>query len=477
MTTSGSILRSAFERARFSPNAEPNCAFRFRHFPNLNAECASGSSSVQRPSLLPVSRERRVRHTLPVASAGLLQLDVAIRHAAGAAVPRRAEFVAEAVVFAQVVNVEWLLNILKEDNLADDEKIQELYRSCMALRPKSVKLIDKYTQKRADFETLVRARTIFDRMMEESYARHSGGVCFPTPVPGPGGYLVAAAYRYAKRSSNRGRRWDMGRISAQGQPEPLARKRRGTSRCKVRDRRRTRPSSSQRRLRTDALPGPGVSSSPPPRLRDRHRTLPRRNLSNSPPPRLSLGSKRSPLSSKRKRDLSLSLSNGPSLSPIPSHSHSIPLSKRARRTCGHSAMLRVGRSLWGACISSVFRGLRMRRPAVQAQVQQGQAQVDLQQPQQPLENAFSTCQIDDDDPGYFPDPYARTRRSTRRPCRRSTQDFHAQPAQQYQPTTSPGRSELAHTLGPQPAQQQQQQYQCYSLTDLGLRSRGRDITR
>ena len=68
----------------------------------------------------------------------------------------------------------------------------------MALRPKIVKLIDKYSQKRgaalfvflypifltrsfflADLvtmnETFVRARTIFDRMMEESLARHTGG--------------------------------------------------------------------------------------------------------------------------------------------------------------------------------------------------------------------------------------------------------------------------------------------------------------
>jgi signal transducing adaptor molecule len=101
-------------------------------------------------------------------------------------------------VFAQAVNVERLLNMLraldpsKGDNLADDEEIQvgvsmlsiptafsciplcvhhyffwtsstigsiavtdvfsrllqELYRSCMALRPKIVKLIDKYSQKR-----------------------------------------------------------------------------------------------------------------------------------------------------------------------------------------------------------------------------------------------------------------------------------------------------------------------------------------
>ncbi|KIM38361.1 hypothetical protein M413DRAFT_420484 [Hebeloma cylindrosporum] len=90
----------------------------------------------------------------------------------------------EAAVFSQAVNVEKLLNMLRaldpaKDNLADNEEIQELYRSSMALRPKIVKLIDKYSQKRADLvsmnETFVRARTIFDRMMEESLARHSGG--------------------------------------------------------------------------------------------------------------------------------------------------------------------------------------------------------------------------------------------------------------------------------------------------------------
>lgn len=68
----------------------------------------------------------------------------------------------------------------------------------MSLRPKIVKLIDKYTQKRGNYisyanigndieiafdftadlvsmnESFVKARTIFDRMMEESLARHTG---------------------------------------------------------------------------------------------------------------------------------------------------------------------------------------------------------------------------------------------------------------------------------------------------------------
>ncbi|TCD65854.1 ESCRT-0 subunit protein hse1 [Steccherinum ochraceum] len=91
----------------------------------------------------------------------------------------------EAAVFNQAANVDRLLTLLRQmdpakDNLADNEEIQELYRQCMSLRPKIVKLIDKYSQKRADLvsmnESFVKARTIFDRMMEDSLARHSAAL-------------------------------------------------------------------------------------------------------------------------------------------------------------------------------------------------------------------------------------------------------------------------------------------------------------
>ncbi|TRM69626.1 hypothetical protein BD626DRAFT_447660 [Schizophyllum amplum] len=106
---------------------------------------------------------------------------------------------AEAAVFAQAVNVDRLLNMLKSldpsrDNLADNEEIQELYHACMSLRPKIVKLIDKYSQKRADLvsmnETFVRARTIFDRMMEDSLQRN---------VYDPSTYRVPSAAPYGQR--------------------------------------------------------------------------------------------------------------------------------------------------------------------------------------------------------------------------------------------------------------------------------------
>ncbi len=63
-----------------------------------------------------------------------------------------AEVQQDAAVFSQAANFDRLLTILRtldpaKDNVADNEEIQELYASCMALRPKIVKLIDKYNQK------------------------------------------------------------------------------------------------------------------------------------------------------------------------------------------------------------------------------------------------------------------------------------------------------------------------------------------
>ncbi|KAI0630726.1 hypothetical protein C8Q77DRAFT_1063507 [Trametes polyzona] len=114
----------------------------------------------------------------------------------------------EAAVFAQAANVDRLLTMLRNmdparDNLADNEEIQELYRSCMSLRPKIVKLIDKYSQKRADLvsmnETFVKARTIFDRMMEDSLARHTGVYDGRPP------YVQAPSQPYIARPDSRAR--------------------------------------------------------------------------------------------------------------------------------------------------------------------------------------------------------------------------------------------------------------------------------
>ena len=56
-------------------------------------------------------------------------------------------------MFSQTAHVDRLLTMLStldpaKDNLVDNEEIQELYRSYMSVRPKIVKLIEEYSQKR-----------------------------------------------------------------------------------------------------------------------------------------------------------------------------------------------------------------------------------------------------------------------------------------------------------------------------------------
>ncbi|KAG8959514.1 ESCRT-0 subunit protein hse1 [Tulasnella sp. 419] len=91
----------------------------------------------------------------------------------------------EVEVFAQADNIDKLLTMLKgldpnKDNLAENEEVQELYRQSMLLRPKIVKLIDRYNQKKLELtvmnESFVKARTMFDAMMEESLAKHTSGL-------------------------------------------------------------------------------------------------------------------------------------------------------------------------------------------------------------------------------------------------------------------------------------------------------------
>lgn len=107
---------------------------------------------------------------------------------------------AEAAVFAQAANIDKLLNRLKnfditKDNLADDEDIQELYRSSLSVRPKVIRLIEKYNQKKVELammnDNFVNAKELFDRMMEESLAKHNPNAYdfrrHPSGRPGPPG--------------------------------------------------------------------------------------------------------------------------------------------------------------------------------------------------------------------------------------------------------------------------------------------------
>lgn len=62
---------------------------------------------------------------------------------------------AEAEVFGEIKNVEKLLTLLStsspESNVTDNEEITELYQSMLAIRPKLVELIKKYTQRKGKY--------------------------------------------------------------------------------------------------------------------------------------------------------------------------------------------------------------------------------------------------------------------------------------------------------------------------------------
>lgn len=95
-------------------------------------------------------------------------------------VQREAEL--EARIFAQANNIDRLLSKLRgldpaRDNLAEDEELQDLYQSSLSMRPKIVKLIDRYNSKVSELrsmnEKFVRARSTFDVMMEQSLAKYN----------------------------------------------------------------------------------------------------------------------------------------------------------------------------------------------------------------------------------------------------------------------------------------------------------------
>ncbi|UZJ56070.1 hypothetical protein CBS101457_005390 [Exobasidium rhododendri] len=88
----------------------------------------------------------------------------------------------EAKIFAQANNIDRLLSKLRgldpaRDNLAEDEELQELYQSSLSMRPKIVRLIDRYNIKVNELRTMnekfVRARSTFDVMMEQSLAKYN----------------------------------------------------------------------------------------------------------------------------------------------------------------------------------------------------------------------------------------------------------------------------------------------------------------
>ncbi|KAK1640094.1 hypothetical protein BDP81DRAFT_446474 [Colletotrichum phormii] len=103
----------------------------------------------------------------------------------------------EAEVFAEIKNVEKLLTLLSTSNTApreeDNEEISKLYHQTLAIRPKLIRLIEKYSQKKDDFtqlnEKFIKARRDYESLLESSMSHP------PQPSyhqyamrPGPGGY-------------------------------------------------------------------------------------------------------------------------------------------------------------------------------------------------------------------------------------------------------------------------------------------------
>ncbi|KAF1953807.1 hypothetical protein CC80DRAFT_494385 [Byssothecium circinans] len=84
----------------------------------------------------------------------------------------------EAEVFAQIRNVEKLLALLSTSSqtgggdVRDNEEITELYHSTLAIRPKLIELIGKYSQKKDDFtqlnEKFIKARRDYESLLEAS---------------------------------------------------------------------------------------------------------------------------------------------------------------------------------------------------------------------------------------------------------------------------------------------------------------------
>jgi len=109
------------------------------------------------------------------------------------ALAREAE--AEAAVFAQACEIDRLLQMMKNldaqrDNLADNDELSELYQRTLSMRPKIVRLIEKYTQKKAELlqinSKFMTAKTTYDAMIEQSLAVHHPGVgaeAFTQPNP------------------------------------------------------------------------------------------------------------------------------------------------------------------------------------------------------------------------------------------------------------------------------------------------------
>ncbi|GAA94771.1 uncharacterized protein L969DRAFT_97264 [Mixia osmundae IAM 14324] len=100
----------------------------------------------------------------------------------------------EAALFAQSSNIDRLLNMLQtlgpDEDLGDNEELSDLYRDCLTLRPKIIKLIEKYNQKRMELlsvhDRFGTATATYDQMMKASMERYHPEAYGPPQAYAPG---------------------------------------------------------------------------------------------------------------------------------------------------------------------------------------------------------------------------------------------------------------------------------------------------
>ncbi|KAJ5129695.1 VHS subgroup [Penicillium bovifimosum] len=109
----------------------------------------------------------------------------------------------EADVFGQIKSVEKLLTLLStrnsDLNVQENEEITTLYQATLAIRPKLIELIGKYSQKKDEFtqlnEKFIKARRDYESLLEASLA-HPAQPQYGRPPQSQYGYPNAAAAGY-----------------------------------------------------------------------------------------------------------------------------------------------------------------------------------------------------------------------------------------------------------------------------------------
>lgn len=98
----------------------------------------------------------------------------------------------EAEVFAEIKNVEKLLTLLStstsELNVRDNDEITKLYHSTLAIRPKLIELIGKYSQRKDDFtqlnERFIKSCRDYESLLDASMSQPSYGYNSRPPYGG-----------------------------------------------------------------------------------------------------------------------------------------------------------------------------------------------------------------------------------------------------------------------------------------------------